>query len=223
MIQMFALSLGTVETARSPHLFYEPRKRNHGLPHDPLKAIIAPRPIGWISSMSAKGEINLAPYSFFNGVSTDPPIVMFSSEGRKDSLTFVEETREFVCNLATWDLREQMNSTSASFPRGVNEMRETGLIPAPSILVKAPRVQASPCALECKWLQTVHLQDIEDRRIDRYAVFGQVIGIHIDERFIVNGLLDTAAMRPIARAGYHEYFVSTPETKFSMRRPKTAE
>lgn len=200
-------------------MFYEPGKKNRELLHDPLKAIIAPRPIGWISSRSAKGEINLAPYSFFNGVSSDPPIVMFSSEGRKDSLTFVEETREFVCNLATWDLRHQMNATSGPFPRGVNEMKETGLESAPSILVKAPRVKASPCALECKWLQTTHLKDISEEDIERYVVFGQVVGIHIDERFIKDGLLDTAAMRPIARAGYHEYFVSTPETQFSMRRP----
>jgi flavin reductase (DIM6/NTAB) family NADH-FMN oxidoreductase RutF len=200
-------------------LFYEPSKKNHGLPHDPFKAILAPRPIGWISSRSLKGEINLAPYSFFNGVSSDPPIVMFSSEGRKDSLTFVEETREFVCNLATWDLRHQVNATSGPFPRGVDEMKETGLNAAPSILVKVPRVQASPCALECKWLQTVHLKDIGDGDTDRYVVFGQVVGIHIDERFIKDGVLDTAAMRPIARAGYHEYFVSTPETKFSMQRP----
>jgi flavin reductase (DIM6/NTAB) family NADH-FMN oxidoreductase RutF len=200
-------------------LFYEPRKRNHGLPHDPFKAIIAPRPIGWISSLSAKGEINLAPYSFFNGVSSDPPIVMFSSEGRKDSLTFVEETREFVCNLAIWNLRHQVNASSGPYPRGVNEMKETGLESAPSILVKAPRVKASPCALECKWLQTVHLKDIDDKDTDRYVVFGQVVGIHIDEQFIKDGILDTAAMRPIARAGYHEYFVSTPETQFSMRRP----
>jgi flavin reductase (DIM6/NTAB) family NADH-FMN oxidoreductase RutF len=200
-------------------MFYEPCKKNHGLPHDPFKAIIAPRPVGWISSMSAKGEINLAPYSFFNGVSSDPPIVMFSSEGRKDSLAFVEETREFVCNLAIWDLRNQVNATSGPFPRGVNEMKETGLEPAPSILVKPPRVKASPCALECKWLQTVHLKDMDNEATDRYVVFGQVVGIHIDDRFIKDGLLDTAAMRPIARAGYHEYFVSTPETKFSMRRP----
>jgi flavin reductase (DIM6/NTAB) family NADH-FMN oxidoreductase RutF len=200
-------------------LFYEPSKRNHGLLHDPLKAIIAPRPIGWISSLSAKGEINLAPYSFFNGVSSDPPVVIFSSEGRKDSLTFVEETREFVCNLATWDLRKQMNATSGPFPRGVSEMLEAGLEPAPSILVMAPRVKASPCALECKWLQTVHLKNIDDEYIDRHVVFGQVVGIHIDERFIKDGVLDTAAMRPIARAGYHEYFVATPETKFAMRRP----
>jgi flavin reductase (DIM6/NTAB) family NADH-FMN oxidoreductase RutF len=201
-------------------VFYEPYKKNHGLRYDPFKAIIAPRPIGWISSLSAKGEINLAPYSFFNGVSSDPPIVMFSSEGRKDSLTFVEETREFVCNLATWDLRNQMNVTSAPFPRGVNEMTETGLATAPSIMVRAPRVQASPCALECKWLQTAHLKDIHDEHVDRYVVFGQVVGIHIDERYIKDGVLDTAAMRPIARAGYDEYFVATAETKFAMRRPK---
>ena len=204
-------------------MFYEPGKRNHGLQHDPLKAIIAPRPIGWISSRSAKGETNLAPYSFFNGVSSDPPIVMFSSEGRKDSLAFIEETREFVCNLATWDLRHQVNATSGPFPRGISEMAETGLQPAPSILVKVPRVQASPCALECKWLQTVHLKDIDGEDTDRYVVFGQIVGIHIDERFIKDGILDTAAMRPIARAGYHEYFVSTAETKFSMRRPTGGE
>jgi flavin reductase (DIM6/NTAB) family NADH-FMN oxidoreductase RutF len=201
-------------------MFYEPAKGNHGLPHDPFKAIVTPRPIGWISSMSAKGEINLAPYSFFNGVSSDPPMVMFSSEGRKDSLTFVEETREFVCNLATWDLRLQMNATSAPFARGINEMRETGLDSAPSVLVKPPRVKASLCAMECKWLQTVRLTDIAGAATDSYVVFGQVVGVHIDERFIKDGLLDTAAMRPIARAGYQDYFVSTPETIFSMRRPR---
>src|ERR1700682_1099759 len=103
-------------------MFYEPRKRNHGLPHDPFKAIVAPRPIGWITSLSAKGEINLAPYSFFNGVSSDPPMVMFSSEGFKDSVANITETKEFVCSLATWDLREEMNKTSAMLPRGVNEM-----------------------------------------------------------------------------------------------------
>ena len=201
-------------------MFYEPRKRNHGLPHDPVKAIVAPRPIGWITSMSARGEINLAPYSFFNALTDHPPTVMFSSEGRKDSVAFAEETKEFVCNLATWDLRDQMNGTSAPFPRGINEMEKTGLAAAPSRLVKPPRVKDSPCALECKWLQTVRLQDIEGHTTERYVVFGQVVGVYIDDRFIRDGKLDTAAMRPIARAGYHDYFVSTPETKFSIRRPK---
>jgi flavin reductase (DIM6/NTAB) family NADH-FMN oxidoreductase RutF len=201
-------------------MFYEPHKKNHGLPHDPFKAIVAPRPIGWISTMSAHGEINLAPYSFFNGLSAEPPIVVFCSEGRKDSVSFVEETREFVCNLATWELREQMNTTSGPYPRGIDEMKEAGLEPAPCLLVKPPRVKASPCAMECKWLQTVRLVDVDGVPTQRYAVFGQVVGIHIDDRFIKDGLLDTAAMRPIARAGYHDYFVSTPETKFSIRRPK---
>jgi flavin reductase (DIM6/NTAB) family NADH-FMN oxidoreductase RutF len=201
-------------------MFYETAKQNHGLPHDPFKAIVAPRPIGWISSMSAKGEYNLAPYSFFNGVSSDPPMVMFSSEGRKDSLVFVEETKEYVCNLATWDLRRPMNATSGPFPRGVDEMREVGLESAPSVLVKPPRVKATPCAMECKWLQTVQLLDLGGSLTDRYVVFGQVVGIYIDERYIQDGLLNTAAMRPIARAGYHDYFVATPETKFSIRRPR---
>jgi flavin reductase (DIM6/NTAB) family NADH-FMN oxidoreductase RutF len=202
-------------------MFYEPHKRNHGLPHDPFKAIVAPRPIGWITSMSAKGEINLAPYSFFNGLSAEPPLVMFCSEGRKDSVVFAEETKEFVCNLATFDLREQMNTTSGAYPRGVDEMKEAGLEPAPSVLVKPPRVKASPCAMECKWLQTTRVNDVDGNLTQRYVVFGQVVGIYIDERFIKNGLLDTAAMQPIARAGYHDYFVSTPETKFSIRRPLT--
>jgi flavin reductase (DIM6/NTAB) family NADH-FMN oxidoreductase RutF len=201
-------------------MFYDTRKKHdHGLPHDPFKAIVAPRPIGWITTMSAAGEINLAPYSWFNGVSSRPPMVMFSSEERKDSLTFVEETKEFVCNFATYELREQVNQTSAPFPRGINEMEKCGLSPAPSRLVKPPRVAASPCALECKWVQTVSLTDYEGRPTDRHVVFGQVIGVYIDERFIRDGLLDTGAMRPIMRAGYHDYYGATPELRFAMRRP----
>jgi len=203
-------------------MFYETGKNDHGLPHDPFKAIVAPRPIGWITSMSAGGQINLAPYSYFNGVCSKPPVVMFASEGRKDTLAFIEETREFVCNLATWDLRDQMNQSSAPYARGVNEMEKAGLAAAPSRLVKPPRVAAAPCALECRWLQTVSLDDLEGRPLDRHAVFGQVVGIYIDERFLKNGLLDTAAMRPIARAGYHEYFVATPETNFVLKRPTSA-
>ena len=200
-------------------MFYDPRTQPHGLAHTPINALVAPRPIGWITSMSAKGEINLAPYSFFNAVSDEPPIVMFASDGPKDSIVFIEETKEFVCNLATWSLREQMNMTSATYPRGTNEMTAAGLDPAPSLLVKPPRVRDSPCALECKWLRTVQLDDLEGHATQNYLVFGQVVGVHIDEHFIKDGLLDTAAMRPIARAGYYDYFVMTPETKFSIRRP----
>jgi flavin reductase (DIM6/NTAB) family NADH-FMN oxidoreductase RutF len=198
-------------------MFYEPRKKNHRLPHDPFTAIVGPRPIGWITSMNLKGEINLAPYSFFNSVSSDPPMVMFASKGRKDTISFVEETGEFVCNLAVWDLRDEVKETSWTFPRGANELEATGLEAAPSVLVKPPRVKASPCALECKWLHTLRLDDIEGNPAPRFIAFGQVIGIHIDERFIKDGLLDTAAMKPIMRAGYHDYFVASENTRFSMR------
>jgi flavin reductase (DIM6/NTAB) family NADH-FMN oxidoreductase RutF len=198
-------------------MFYETSKNDHGLPFDPVKAIVAPRPIGWITTMGANGEINLAPYSFFNAFSSRPPIVGFSSEGRKDSVQFVEQTKEFVCNLATWDLREAMNETSASLPLGVDEMKAAGLEPAPSRLVKPPRVAASPCALECRWLQTVNLTDLDGRSIDRHLVIGRVVGVYIDEKFIKNGLLDTAAMKPIARCGYHDYAVV--DEVFSIVRP----
>ena len=155
------------ERSRSP-CSTTPRKNDHGLPRDPFKAIVAPRPIGWITSMSANGEINLAPYSFFNAVSDAPPIVLFSSEGPKDSLVFVEETREFVCNLATFDLRDAVVETSAQFPRGVNEMEQSGLAAAPVALVRPPRVAASPCALECKLLQIIDLKDLDGKPADRY-------------------------------------------------------
>jgi flavin reductase (DIM6/NTAB) family NADH-FMN oxidoreductase RutF len=198
-------------------MFYDTAKNNHGLPRNPFKAIVAPRPIGWITSMSAKGEINLAPYSFFNAVSDNPPIVLFSSEGPKDSLVFVEETKEFVCNLATFDLRAAVVDTSEDLPRGVNEMEKSGLAAAPSRLVRPPRVAASPCALECRLLQVIHLVDLEGQPSSRYVVFGQVVGVHIDDRFIKNGRLDTAAMRPIARCGYADY--SVVKEVFAMRRP----
>lgn len=202
-------------------MFYETATNAHGLPHDPFKAIVTPRPIGWITAMSAKGEINLSPYSFFNAISEKPPMVAFSSSGRKDALTFIEETKEFVCNLATYDLRDKMNLTSAVLPRGESEMVHAGLEAAPSRLVKPPRVAEALAALECKWLQTIPLVPLEGGEASYYLVIGQVVGIHIDDRFIVDGLVDTAAMKPIARAGYRDYFVSTAETKFSIRRPGT--
>ena len=199
-------------------MFYDTRKNDHGLPHNPFKAIVAPRPIGWITSMNTRGEINLAPNSFFNGVSDKPPIVMFSSEGVKDSLAYVEETGEFVCSFATWDLRAAIVQTSAPFERGVNEMAASGLEPAPSILVKPPRVAAAPCALECRLLQIVSLADLDGRAVERHVAFGQVVGVHIDDRFIRNGILDTAAMRPIARCGYSDYAVV--DSVFSIPRPR---
>ena len=199
-------------------MFYEPDKRDVSkLRYDPFKAIVAPRPIGWITSISLKGEVNLAPYSYFNGVNSKPNLVMFSSEGHKDSVSFIEQTGEFVCSLATWDLRAAMNASSAPFARGINEMERAGLTPAASVMVKPPRVAASPCALECKLIKVVAMATADGKPLDCHVVFGQVVGVHIDDRFIVGGLLDTAAMKPIARCGYDQYAVV--ESVFSMTRP----
>lgn len=198
-------------------MFYEPVKRNHGLPHDPFKAIVAPRPIGWISSIDKQGRINLAPYSFFNGVATFPPMVMFSSDGFKDSVSNVSETMEFVCNLATWDLRDAMNKTSESVAQDVNEFELAGLTQAPSKLVKPPRVAEAPCALECKATDVVRLKGPNGEPRDNYVVFGEVVGVHIDEKYIENGILNASAMKPIARLGYRDYSVVTE--LFQMTRP----
>jgi flavin reductase (DIM6/NTAB) family NADH-FMN oxidoreductase RutF len=201
-------------------MFYAANARDRSiLPHDPFKAIVAPRPIGWISSISAEGEVNLAPYSFFNGVNSRPPLVMFASEGRKDSVRNIEATGEFVCNLVTWELREAMNETSAPMPHGANEMERANLAPAPSVLVKPPRVAAAPCALECKLVRIVPMATHRQEPLDGHVVFGEVIGVHIDDRFIVDGVLDTAALRPVARCGYDQYTVV--ESLFSMTRPET--
>jgi len=199
-------------------MFYDAVENSHGLPHDPFKALIAPRPIGWISSISKSGQVNLAPYSFFNGVSTDPNIVMFSSGGHKDSMVNVEETGEFVCSLATYDLREEMNQTSAALERGENEMEFAGLEAAPSKLVAPPRVAASPVALECKYIQTVEMPIKSKSGITYHVVFGHVVGIHIDDSVIVDGLVDVTKIRPLARLGYMDY--SVVDSVFSITRPQ---
>ncbi len=187
------------------------------LPHDPVKALIAPRPIGWISARNRKGEVNLAPYSFFNMISTSPALVMFSSEGYKDSISFAVDSGEFVCNIATYDLAQKMNLTSAPLPRGESEFGHAGLTMAPSELVGAPRVAEAAAALECKLVQTLEIKDMAGRPVDRHMVIGQVVGVHIDDRFLKNGLVDTAALQPIARCGYADYAVV--DKVFSIQRP----
>ena len=199
-------------------IFYEPQARDKTLfPHDPFKALVVPRPIGWIATVSAKGELNLAPYSYFNAFSSNPPIVGFSSEGEKDSSTFATETGEFVWSMATWDLRDPMNASAASLPRGQNEFRHANLDTAPSRLVKPPRVAASPASFECRVTEMVKLKDVDGRDSGRRLVLGRVVGVHVDERFVREGRVDSAAMRPIARGGYDEY--SVVERVFSMPRP----
>jgi flavin reductase (DIM6/NTAB) family NADH-FMN oxidoreductase RutF len=199
--------------------FYEPAT-GHGLPHDPFKAIVAPRPIGWVSTLSAGGRPNLAPYSYFNAIGDAPPIVAFSSSGSKHSVENAEATGEFVCNLATRALAEAMNATSAVVPEEVDEFALAGLEMAPSRMVAPPRVARSPAALECRLLQIVDLVDLDGASAGHRLAIGQVVGVHIDRAYLRDGLFDTAAARAIARAGYRdEYFEATPETLFRMLRP----
>ncbi len=201
-------------------MFYEPAKRDHGLSHDPFKALVVPRPIGWITSMSARGEINLAPYSFFNAFQANPHLVGFSSDGRKDSVTFIEETGEFVCNLVDESLLTAMNATSAPLPRGENEMVHADLEAAPSRLVKPPRVARALAALECRHTQTIHLRDAAGRDSDAWLVCGEVVGVHIDDSCIVDGRVDTASMKIMARLGYMDYAVV--ERIVTLHRPRGA-
>jgi flavin reductase (DIM6/NTAB) family NADH-FMN oxidoreductase RutF len=198
---------------------YEP-VNGHGLRHDPFNAIIAPRPIGWISSRDAKGNINLAPYSFFNAFCYTPPIIGFSSTGRKDSVANIQETGEFVWNLATMDLAQQMNATAAHVAHDVNEFTIAGLTAAPSKLVKVPRVAESRVAFECKLTQIIQLQGADGRKAPAWLTLGEVVAVHIDKTLIKDGVYQTALARPIVRAGrMGDYFEIRPEAMFEMMRP----
>jgi flavin reductase (DIM6/NTAB) family NADH-FMN oxidoreductase RutF len=198
-------------------MFYEPAK-GHGLPHDPSKAIVAPRPIGWISTVNKAGKINLAPYSFFNAFSTRPFIVWFSSEGEKDSATFAEETGEFVANLVSRDLAEKMNRTAVDAPRGVSEFDYADLIMAPSRLVAPPRVAAAPAALECRVTEILRPKALDGTPTSAVVVAGEVVGVHIDDAFLNDGMFDIVRAGNVGRLGYMDY-ASVSET-FSMRRPR---
>ncbi|RWF63749.1 MAG: flavin reductase family protein [Mesorhizobium sp.] len=198
-------------------MFYEPAK-GHGLPHDPSKAIVAPRPIGWISTVNKAGEINLAPYSFFNAFSTRPFIVWFSSEGEKDSAIFAEETGEFVANLVSRDLAEKMVRTAVDAPRGVTEFDYADLTMAPSRLVAPPRVAAAPAALECRVTEILRPKALDGTLTSAIVVAGEVVGVHIDDAFLKDGIFDIAKAGNVGRLGYMDY-ASVSEI-FSIRRPR---
>ena len=194
----------------------------HGLPHSPFISCIVPRPIGWISSLSAGGVFNLAPYSFFNGVANAPPMVMFASNGRqphgpKNSVTNIEATGEFVCNLVSEKLSSQMNATGASVSSETDEFDLAGLETEPSELVKPPRVKASPIHLECTFHGTMELPSSDPKSRNVICV-GQVIGIHIRDEVLKDGIIDIESIRPLARLGYHDYTVI--EKVIPMKRPK---
>jgi flavin reductase (DIM6/NTAB) family NADH-FMN oxidoreductase RutF len=190
-------------------MFYETSRNDHGLPHDPIKSCVVPRPIGWISTRSAAGILNLAPYSFFNLVATSPALVMYASNGRtpygeKDTVTNIAETGEFVVNMATWNQRSEMFASSASLPPQVDEFAHAGLETLPSRLVKPPRVAGAPIHLECVHYQTIELPH-DDPGSRNVLVIGRVVGVHIDDAVIENGRIDLGRIHPIARLGYGDY------------------
>lgn len=199
--------------------FYEPRQ-GHGLPHDPFNALVAPRPIGWVSSHDAQGTLNLAPYSFFNAFNYTPPIVGFASVGYKDSVANMERTREFAWNLATRELAEQMNASCAAVGPEVDEFELAGLTPVASRVISVPRVAETPVSFECRVSQILRLTGADGRETDTWMVFGEVVGVHIARRLLVDGIYDTAAAHPILRAGGPaDYFTISPEQRFQMHRP----
>lgn len=200
-------------------MFYQPQIDNHGLPHNPFKAIVSPRPIGWISTVDANGIANLAPYSFFNAIADTPPMVAFGSGGKKadqafnkDSVANIRATGEFVVNIVSYALRDAMNASSASLPAGEDEFEAAGLEKAACNVVTAPRVAAAPAALECKLFKFVDLPG--DNNV---LVIGEVVGVHMDDSAIVDGIFDVTRFQPLARLGYHDYSVISDV--ISLKRP----
>ena len=202
-------------------MFYEPRNNDHGLPFNPLKACVVPRPIGWISTVNAEGAVNLAPFSFFNMLSYNPPYVLFSSgmhpdSAHKDTVNNVEATGEFVYNMATWDQRLAMNTSALIVERGIDELAAAGLEALPSTLVRPPRVKGAPVHFECRHYRTLDLPGATPRAAHK-LVFGEVVGVHVDDAALTaEGLLDVARIRPIGRLGYKDYV--TVDRLFSMEK-----
>ena len=203
-------------------MFYEP-KDGHGLPHDPFKAIVAPRPIGWISTVDAQGRPNLAPYSFFNGCGDRPPMVMFAQTGAKkadelakDSVSNARETGEFAHNVVSQALKDQMNTSTEAFDAGVDEFEKAGLTKAPGRMIRAPYVAEAAAVLECKVVQVIDLPAWQEDWHNT-VVIGEVVGVHIREEHLKDGLLDVLSYNPVARMGYMDY--STVDNRWAMRRP----
>lgn len=200
--------------------YYEPAS-GHGLRHDPFNAIVGPRPIGWISSMNAAGQLNLAPFSFFNAFNYVPPIIGFATVGPKDTLTNIRETGEFCWNLATKPLAEAMNATSASVAPDIDEFTLSGLTAAPSRQVKVPHVAEAPVVFECRVTQILQLQSATGTPVNTWVTFGEVVAVHIESALVVNGIYQTAAAQPILRGGGRgDYFELKPEGFFEMIRPR---
>lgn len=199
-------------------MFYDTETNAHGMSHDPFKAIVAPRPIGWIGTRGKDGSINLSPYSFFNIVSDTPKIIMFSSTGRKDSLRNAEETGVFTASLASRHLAEAVNASSVTVPYGTDEFALACVTPAPGTLVDAPYVAEAYTALECRVTEILQPHTLKGGKAPSYMVFGEVVGIHIREEVIRDGRIDMALLRPIARMGYRDFSDGGAEV-FELTRP----
>lgn len=199
-------------------MFYTTDTNQHGLPHDPFKAIVAPRPIGWIGSKGRDGSMNLSPYSFFNAISDRPKLVMFSSSGRKDSLRNVEETGVFTANLVSRHLVDRMNASSAPVAYDVDEFALAGLTAVDGRVVDAPFVGEALAVLECRVTQIQQLGDVDGKPTDSWMVIGQVMAIHIDETIIRDGRIDMGLSRPVARMGYMDYCDGGSDV-FQLQRP----
>ncbi len=199
-------------------MFYTTDQNRHGLAHDPFKAIVSPRPIGWIGSKGRDGTLNLAPYSFFNAVSDRPKLVMFSSSGRKDSYRNASETGEFTCNFVSRNLIDKMNKSSAAVAYDVDEFALSGLTPKKGELVDAPYVAEAFAVLECKVTEIIEPKSLSGEPSENVMIFGQVVGIHIDEAILRDGRIDMGLARPVARLGYMDY--SESSDVFELFRPK---
>ncbi|AYZ32154.1 flavin reductase family protein [Serratia sp. FDAARGOS_506] len=206
--------------SRESRYYYEPAA-GHGLPHDPLNAIVGPRPIGWISSRSAAGLRNLAPYSFFNCFNYRPPIIGFASTGWKDSVANIVETGEFVWNLATRPLAEAMNNSAINLPRGEDEFAFAGVTPLPGRRVNAERVAESPVNFECRLTQCIQLQTAAGEQVETWLVLGEVVAVHLDPALLdEHGVYQTAAAEPILRAGGPTaYYGISEQQRFDLTRP----
>ncbi len=201
-------------------MFYRPDAPDHGLPHNPFKAIVSPRPIGWISTISENGTANLAPYSFFNALCDNPPMVMFASTGQKpdqakgkDSLANILATKEFAVNIVSYTLKDQMNASAASFPADVDEFEAAGLTKVAGKAINAPHVGEAPAVLECKLFKIIDLPGATNT-----MVIGEVVGVHMKDDFIVNGQFDVTKYQPLSRLGYMDY--AAVENVFELVKPK---
>ncbi len=200
-------------------MFYRPEANDHGMPHNPFKAIVSPRPIGWISTADTKGVANLAPYSFFNALCDSPPMVMFASTGQKpdqpkgkDSLANILATGEFAVNIVSYALRAPMNQSAASFPANEDEFEAVGLTKAAGVAIGAPHVAEAPAVLECKLFKIIDLPGAANS-----MVIGEVVGVHMQDDFIVNGRFDVTRYQPLSRLGYMDY--AAVDTVFELVKP----